>query len=242
MNSSKKTLFISDLHLQEKQPLISERLAFFLNDNKNVDAIYILGDLFEAWIGDDDKSPLHTHIIQLLKSLTDAHVPIYFLPGNRDFLIGNAFLTASGCRLLNEEEKIILYGTPILLMHGDTLCTNDTAYLKARKWMHQSWLQKLFLLLPLRIRKNLAEKMRAQSLKYTQSTALDKMDVVEAAVQAVMQKHQVQILIHGHTHQPAMHHFTLNQQPALRIVLGAWHDKAKVLVWHASGKKEFLEY
>lgn len=240
MKSYKRTLFISDLHLEENRPEMTTQFLRLLGHcDSSVDALYILGDLFETWIGDDDNVPFLQDVIKALKATTEKGLPIYFLHGNRDFLVGKHFLRKTGCKLLAEEAKVIIYNTPVLLMHGDTLCTRDVIYLKARKKGQNPILQKLFLLLPLNLRKHIANKMRAKSLKHTQATAMEIMDVTQEEVEHVMQKHQTYILIHGHTHKPAMHSFLLNHLPASRIVLGAWHNQAHILEWNELGKRTF---
>lgn len=242
MPETQKTLFISDLHLEENQPKITHQFIQFLEKcDETVDALYILGDLFEVWIGDDDDTPFNVEMTRALKSATQRGLPVYILYGNRDFLIGKKFLRETGCILLSDEEKILLYGTPVLLMHGDTLCTRDIAYIKARKKARNIFLQTLFLLLPLAVRKKIADKMRRKSMRHTQSTPIEIMDVTEEEVARVMKKHDVQFLIHGHTHKPGFHEFNLDQKPVTRMVLGAWHDSGNMLVWEASGKKKWVE-
>lgn len=241
MKTIRKTLFISDLHLEESRPAITHAFITLLNNcDASIDALYILGDLFEAWIGDDENTPYQQKIIQALRATTDRGIPIYFMYGNRDFLIGKKFLRASGCKLLSDEEKISVYGTPVLLMHGDTLCTQDVAYLKARKNGRNVFYQFLFLLLPLALRKNIANKMRAKSARHTQSTAREIMDVTQTEVERVMQKHHVNYLIHGHTHKTNTHHFTIDSSACQRIVLADWHDKGSALAWNENGKQEWL--
>ena len=236
-----KTFFISDLHLDETTPSITHTFLQFLQDcDETVDALYILGDFFESWIGDDDDTPFHRKIILALKAATQKKMPIYFMHGNRDFLIGKNFLRETGCQLLADEEIINIYGTPVLLMHGDTLCTRDTAYINARKWMRHRLVQTLFLRLPLAWRKKIANNMRQKSMQHTQSTPTDMMDVTQIEVERVMQKHNVAFLIHGHTHRPRFHDFLLQGQPASRIVLAAWHDGGSALKWNFSGKKELI--
>lgn len=244
MNPLRKTLFISDLHLQENQPKITRLFLKLLADcDTSVDAIYILGDLFEAWIGDDDDSLFHRQIIAEIRAVTQKGIPIYFLHGNRDFLIGKRFLQDTGCKLLGEEEKISLYDTTVLLMHGDTLCTRDTAYLKWRKTSHHPILNKIFFLFwPLTLRRKFANKMREKSAQYTQFIAKEIMDVTQEAVEHVMEKHAVPVLIHGHTHRPGFHYFLFNQSSKTRIVLGAWHHEGSALVWDESGKKELISF
>lgn len=242
--TSRKTLFISDLHLDENQVDITKQFLNFLNDcdPTMIDALYILGDLFETWIGDDDDTPFHRNIIKALKTATQKGLNIFFLHGNRDFMIGKQFLRESGCKLLSEEEKIILYGTPVLLMHGDTLCTRDTAYLKWRKKSRNPILSTLlFSIWPLWFRRQFANKMRAKSTMHTKMTAKELMDVTQEEVERVMLKHNVKYLIHGHTHKPNMHEFIIHDFNAMRIVLGAWHELGNVLIWDESGKKEWIE-
>jgi UDP-2,3-diacylglucosamine hydrolase len=241
MANSRKTIFISDLHLDENHPRMAQQLVRLLEEcDLSVDAIYILGDLFEAWIGDDNDTPFYRNIIQALKSATKKGIKIYFMYGNRDFLIGKRFLQNTGCTLLSDEEKISVYGTPVLLMHGDTLCTQDAAYLKARKLARNRILQFLYLLMPLVYRKKFADKMRAKSAKHTQSAPKDIMDVTQEEVVRIMKKHRVHHLIHGHTHRPNTHHFTIDGIPAERIVLAAWHGQGSALVWDESGKQSVV--
>lgn len=237
-----KTLFISDLHLQESNPLIVRKFLNLLV-SEEVDALYILGDLFEAWIGDDNDTAFHRQIIHALHSAIQSGLKIYFLHGNRDFLIGKKFLKATGCQLLKEETIVNIYGENVLLMHGDTLCTRDIAYLKWRKKARNPILHTLlFLILPLKWRRRFAESMRKKSEAHTQYAAREIMDVTQAEVERVMQKHGVNLLIHGHTHRPAIHHFKLDDHDATRIVLGAWHNQANILVWDVNGKKELVDW
>lgn len=238
MPNYNKTFFISDVHLQENAPEITNLFFRFLDScDESVDGIYILGDLFETWIGDDDASSYHLSILQALKKITDRGIPIYFLHGNRDFLIGKKFLKQTACQLIKDETKINLYGTPVLLMHGDTLCTLDLSYLKARKILRNRVSLFFFLLLPLKIRQKIAKKLRQKSVQHTQLSPANIMDATEEAIYDVMQKHQVLHLIHGHTHRPFVHELSFNQKTAKRFVLGAWHDEADLLVWPASTSK-----
>lgn len=224
------TLFIADLHLCTEEPAITAGfLRFLAGDARQADALYILGDLFEAWIGDDDPVPLHREIAAAIKSLVDAGVPCYFIHGNRDFLLGKRFARESGMILLAEEEILDLYGRRVLILHGDTLCTDDTGYLAFRAKVHQPWLQKLFLALPLFVRQRIAAKMRANSKAANSTKSLEIMDVNPQAVVNAMERHRVQWLIHGHTHRPAVHQLTANDEPACRVVLGAWHSEGSMV-------------
>ncbi|MFS9381403.1 UDP-2,3-diacylglucosamine diphosphatase [Citrobacter sp. ANG330] len=224
------TLFIADLHLCTEEPAITAGfLRFLAGEARQADALYILGDLFEAWIGDDDPNPLHHEIAAAIKAVVDSGVPCFFIHGNRDFLIGKRFACESGMTLLPEEKVLELYGRPVLIMHGDTLCTDDAGYQAFRAKVHQRWLQTLFLALPLFIRKRVAARMRADSKAANSSKSLEIMDVNQHAVITKMEKHHVQWLIHGHTHRPDVHPLTANGEPAFRIVLGAWHTEGSMV-------------
>ncbi len=222
-----RTLFIADLHLCQEEPAITAGfLRFLQREAQTADALYILGDLFEAWIGDDDPNPLHEQIATALRTLP---LPVWFIHGNRDFLLGQRYARASGMTLLPEEQVLNLYGRSILIMHGDTLCTDDEGYQRFRRKVHQRWLQRLFLALPLRLRQRIALRMRdgSKNANSQKSTAI--MDVNAQAVSEAMRRHQVQWLIHGHTHRPAVHTLTANGQPAERLVLGAWHSAGSMI-------------
>jgi UDP-2,3-diacylglucosamine hydrolase len=237
----KKTLFISDMHLDESLPHITDEFTRLLTAcDSNIEALYILGDMFESWIGDDENTLFHQQITQAIHAASERGIKIYFTHGNRDFLVGKRFLRKTGLRLIPTEEKLTLYGTPVLLMHGDTLCTLDVAYLKARKIGFNPFYQFLFLLLPLKIRNHIRQKMRAKSAAYKKTASREIMDVTQTEVEAVMQKHAVRYLIHGHTHRPATHEFVLNGEPAYRIVLPAWHTHGSVFVWYEDGSKRMI--
>lgn len=224
------TLFIADLHLQTEEPAITAGfLRFLAGEARHADALYILGDLFEAWIGDDDPNPLHQQIAHAIKALVDSGVPCYFIHGNRDFLLGKRFARESGMTLLPEEQRLELYGRPVLILHGDTLCTDDEGYQAFRAKVHTPWIQKLFLALPLFIRQKIAARMRADSKAANSHKSMEIMDVNPQAVVDVMEKHHVQWLIHGHTHRPDVHELIANKQPAFRVVLGAWHSEGSMV-------------
>nr|WP_205246287.1 UDP-2,3-diacylglucosamine diphosphatase [Enterobacter sp. Acro-832] len=224
------TLFIADLHLQTEEPAITAGfLRFLRGEAKSADALYILGDLFEAWIGDDDPNPLHREMAAAIHALVDSGVPCYFIHGNRDFLIGKRYARESGMTLLPEEQVLDLYGRKVLIMHGDTLCTDDTGYLAFRAKVHTPWIQKVFLALPLFIRNRIAARMRAGSKAANSSKSMTIMDVNPQAVVRVMEKHDVQWLIHGHTHRPDVHFLIANGEPAHRVVLGAWHTEGSMV-------------
>ncbi|OGT53295.1 MAG: UDP-2,3-diacylglucosamine diphosphatase [Gammaproteobacteria bacterium RIFCSPHIGHO2_12_FULL_42_13] len=238
-----KTQFIADLHLTEEQKNITQLFLTFLKTcGRDVDALYILGDLFEVWIGDDDSSAFHAQIKAALRQATENGLSIYLMHGNRDFLIGKKFMRDTGCRLLTDPCVINLYGVSILLMHGDTLCTQDMDYLKFRKKARNCLLQRLFLWKSLKKRRAIAAKMREVSRQHTSTTPDYIMDVTQNEVVRVMKKYQVQYLIHGHTHRPAMHEFTIDNQDVTRIVLGPWHEHGSALDWNQDGKKTLMEW
>lgn len=226
-----RTLFIADLHLSEQEPAITAGfLRFLQRDAYQADALYILGDFFEYWIGDDDPQPLHREIAAALRDLTASGVPCYFIHGNRDFLIGKRFAQECGMTLLPQETLLTLYGQRVLIMHGDTLCIDDTDYQRYRRKVHNPIIQTLFLWLPLRTRLNIAAKMRDRS----QMTNGDKsdaiMDVNQQAVIEALERNQAEWLIHGHTHRPAIHDISMpNGKLAKRAVLGAWHYQGSMI-------------
>jgi UDP-2,3-diacylglucosamine hydrolase len=224
------TLFIADLHLSVDEPAITAGFLHFLaGDARQADALYILGDLFEAWIGDDAPEPLHHEIAAALRALSDGGVPCYFIHGNRDFLLGKRFARESGMQLLAQEHVVDIEGRRVLIMHGDTLCTDDAGYQAFRARVHTPWIQRAFLLLPLCFRRRIAARMRAGSKAANGKKPLAIMDVNAAAVEQAFIRHNVRWLIHGHTHRPAIHELSVNGQPAFRCVLGAWHAEGSVI-------------
>lgn len=227
------TYFISDLHLSDERPDITGLFEQFLqNEARKADALYILGDLFDAWIGDDDQTSFHRRVISAIARLTASGVPAYFIHGNRDFLIGERFARETGVILLPEEACIDLYGTPTLIMHGDTLCTLDTSYLRFRKIIRNPWLLAVLTRLPLAFRRYIARRLRAESKsqKPLSDSDLVRMDATEEAVQDAFRRHQVRRLIHGHTHQPCIHQHPLpSGETGTRIVLGDWYEHGSVL-------------
>ncbi len=224
-----QTLFVSDLHLDQKRPHIIAAFCRFLSECSSADALYILGDLFEYWIGDDDPAVGLESAINAIRNLSDSGVPVYFIHGNRDFLIGKQFSKHTQCEILSEETVINLYGTPTLIMHGDTLCTDDIAYQKFRSKARSPWIQKPLLMLSVKQRLKIAEGLRNKSKTATKEKTEDIMDVNQHTVIEVMQKYNVKHLIHGHTHRPAEHEFTLNGVTCKRIVLGDWYEHGSVL-------------
>lgn len=224
------TYFIADLHLSADRPDITDCLLDFLqNQATGADALYVLGDLFEAWIGDDDVNNFTSLIAGAFKLLSDSGTPVYFIHGNRDFLIREKFARRAGMILLPEQAVIDLYGKPTLIMHGDELCTRDVAYQAFRKKARGWWWPRLMLSLPLSIRRNIAAKGRATSQKNQLNLSAEIMDVTPSEVVSVMRGHVVERLIHGHTHRPAIHHLDIDGRSAQRIVLGDWYEQGSVL-------------
>lgn len=224
------TLFISDLHLDDSRPEITALFMRFLkNEAKHADALYILGDLFETFIGDDEKTALQQQVCEALLALSKNAIPIYLMHGNRDFLIGKQFAKQSGIKILPDPTVIDLYGKPTLLLHGDTLCTQDVDYLKFRKKVRNVLLQKIFLAQSLKTRRLLTEKARRVSKKHNEKTSLDILDATAEEIPRLMQKYQVNQMIHGHTHRPSLHYFWLNSQPFFRIVLSDWETMGHFL-------------
>ena len=225
------TLFIADLHLDTARPQITRLFENYLagDEVRRADALYMLGDLVEAWIGDDDDAELPQRIAAATRDVRDAGVPVYFMVGNRDFLLGEDFARRAGMTLLDDGTVHDIQNQPTLLMHGDTLCTDDLAYQTVRKQVRTPEWQAQILAMPLEARRAFAAKARADSKAHTGSTMESIMDVNAEAVAAAMRKARVTRLIHGHTHRPAVHRFELNGKPAERIVLGDWYEQGSVL-------------
>lgn len=217
-----KILFISDLHLKVERPDITAAfLTFICEEAKSADALYILGDFFEVWIGDDEHSELAETVATALATLAASGVQIYFMAGNRDFLLGEQFAARAGFQLISEPHLLAVNGTHCLLMHGDSLCTLDTDYLKFRAVVRSAAWQQEFLAKPLAERRAIAKHLRDESQARGQEKAGYIMDVTPEEVKKVMRDHQVKVLIHGHTHRPAVH----VMEYGTRYVLGDW-DKA----------------
>ena len=222
-----KTYFIADLHLSENRPHLLTLFRQFMQEQApEAEKLYILGDLFDFWIGDDEQSDLISEVQQLIRHLTEQGVPCYFQHGNRDFLIGKKFAKACGLTLLPTYQVIDLYGTPTLLCHGDTLCVDDVKYQQYRKKVHQKWRQWLFLHLPLKVRLKIAEKIRAKSRQDKQLKSTEIMDVNAAFVQQMFAQFHVTQMIHGHTHRQKHHEIPPHFH---RIVLGDWGETSSLL-------------
>jgi UDP-2,3-diacylglucosamine hydrolase len=225
------SLFIADLHLDGSRPHITGLFERYLagDEVRQADALYILGDLVEAWIGDDDDAELPARIARATRAVRESGRPVYFMPGNRDFLLGRDYADRAGLTLLEDGTVHDLHGHPTLLMHGDTLCTDDVAYQAVRRQVRTPEWKANILAMPLQARRAFAAKARADSRAHTGSTMESIMDVNAEAVAQAMRGAGVTRLIHGHTHRPAIHEFPLDGQAAQRIVLGDWYEQGSVL-------------
>ena len=235
-----ETLFISDLHLSPEQPQVVDAFIDFIRQRApRAEALYILGDLFDAWIGDNNDQPPYPAIRDALAELSQQGTAIYVQHGNRDFLLGETFCNQCNAELIGEEHVIDLYGHRTLLMHGDTLCTDDVAYQQARQQLRNPDFIAGFLAKPIDERRVISAEYRKMSGEATSLLADGIMDVNQQAVIDVMQKHGVKRLIHGHTHRQAIHHFEIDEESAKRIVLGEWHaDHGMLLSATSAGLSE----
>ncbi len=234
---SEEILFISDLHLSLEKPEITRRFLDFLEKRATqASALYILGDLFDTWIGDDDPTPPNFKIRNQFKQLTQSGTAVYFQPGNRDFLLGKRFCLDTGITLLDDYAVIELKGLTTLLTHGDLLCTDDLPYQAFRTISHTIEWQQNVLSKPLLIRLLAARWYRFRSYLHKRKKSQSIMDVNQETVIRVMQEHDCLRLIHGHTHRPNIHGFLINNHPAQRFVLSAWSkETGEVLCWNNKG-------
>ncbi len=225
------TLFISDLHLQASEPSITSLFETFLKKYvPQADALYILGDLFEVWVGDDEDSTFSQHIRALLLEYVAQGTPIFILPGNRDFLLGRRFAKETGCTILRDPTTIALYDQSILLLHGDTLCTHDRLHQFYRSIVQNRVFNYIASrIIPLSVRRKLGQLLRKLSKHHTQRQSPINMDVINASVTAMFEKANVSTMIHGHTHRPMVETTYLNDRPCSRYVLGSWHEKGSAL-------------
>lgn len=220
-------LIISDLHLSRNRPATIDLFLRFLKEQaSDADQLYILGDLFDAWIGDDDITPPLPTLIDALHSLSSAGCKLAVMHGNRDFLLGEGFANATGCQLLPDPTTVDLNGTPTLLMHGDLLCSDDKEYLQARKLLRSDAFIADFLSKSIEERIQLAAEYRQRSGEVVSLKPADIMDINQQTVEHYMREHGVRQLIHGHTHRPALHQFELDKKQAKRYVLEDWHETA----------------
>jgi UDP-2,3-diacylglucosamine hydrolase len=232
------TLFISDLHLEPGRPEIGEQfLSFLEGPAREADALYILGDLFEAWIGDDDPSPYYARMKTAIRAVADSGVPVYFMHGNRDFMIGGAFAAEAGVTLLNDPHPLELHGENVLLSHGDALCTDDIEYQQVRAMTRNPDWQAMMMTKSVEERIAFAKQAREQSLARSESMTEEIADVNQSAVEQTIRESGVDILLHGHTHRPAVHPFHVDERPVHRIVLGDWYDQGSMVIWDEDGPR-----
>jgi len=225
-------LFVSDLHLDASAPDATRQFEEFLRSHAaQADALYILGDLFEVWIGDDDPDAEKARVVSALHELTSSGVACFIIHGNRDFLLGRQFCDRSGCRLLQDPIVIELNGERVLVTHGDALCTDDHSYQELRSSVRTADWQRRFLSLPFEIRDRFANKARAGSKAHTTRTAPEIQDVNPQAVATAFRATRVRRMIHGHTHRPGIHDLEIDGEPAQRIVLGAWYEEGSYLAY-----------
>jgi UDP-2,3-diacylglucosamine hydrolase len=232
-------LFISDLHLDGVRPDITRQFLEFLEtEAASAQRMYILGDLFEAWIGDDDPDPDKRRVIAGLKALTQRGLQCFVMHGNRDFLLGKRFCADTGATLIADGTVVDVFGRRILLMHGDTLCTDDHSYQRLRRIVRNPVVQWILRSMSLAQRERLATRMRAGSKAHIEAadrTSPTIMDVNSAAVVAAFRNYDVDCIIHGHTHRPAVHELNIDGRAVTRIVLGDWYEQGSVLRWTQRG-------
>ena len=230
------TLFISDLHVDQQRPEIARQLQRFLRDEAaDADRLYILGDLFESWVGDDDPNPHYADVKTALARLVDRGTPVAFMHGNRDFMIGEDFAAETGVNLLDDPTVVDLHGRRVLLTHGDAMCTDDIEYQQVRAMTRNPEWQAMMRAKPLDERLAFAGQARERSAEHAAGTAPDIMDVNSDAVAATFEKHGVTTMLHGHTHRPAVHEIDIGGKPHTRIVLGDWYEQGSVVRWSSDG-------
>jgi UDP-2,3-diacylglucosamine hydrolase len=229
-------LFISDLHIDASRPAITDQfLDFLAAEAVRADALYILGDLFESWVGDDAADSSQAAAIQGIHALTSRGVPCFVMHGNRDFLLAEQFCRMSGARLLPDPLIVTLYGEAVLVMHGDALCTDDRAYQRLRATVREPAWQRQFLALSIASRRALAGAARVGSRAHTAAVEYAITDVNADSVAAALRGAGTATLLHGHTHRPAIHALQVDGRPCTRIVLGDWYDQGSLLRWDQNG-------
>ena len=230
------TLFISDLHIDASRPRIIEQFLGFLHgEARSAEALYILGDLFESWIGDDAPDAAQSAAIAGLRTLTSSGVACFVMHGNRDFLLSSRFCEMTGAELLPDPLIVTLYGEAVLVMHGDALCTDDRAYQRLRATVRDADWQRQFLALSVEARRALAGAARAGSQAHTAAMEYAITDVNADSVAMALRAAATSTLLHGHTHRPAIHALQVDGRPCTRIVLGDWYDQGSVLRWDHEG-------
>jgi len=228
--------FASDLHLDPSTPQIADRFKRFLaGPAREARSVFLLGDLFEAWIGDDDPEPAHREVVAAIAALAAAGTLVYVMRGNRDFMIGERFCADAGAILLDDPAILAVGGERVMLSHGDGLCIDDRAYQKLRALVRDPSLREGFARLPIEARRRLASEAREGSREHLANASAYITDVNQRAVDAVMRDADVPLMIHGHTHRPGVHRFGSDGVERTRVVLGAWHDEAHVVRWDDAG-------
>ena len=228
--------FASDLHLDPSTPQIADRFKRFLaGPAREARSVFLLGDLFEAWIGDDDPEPAHREVVAAIAALAAAGTLVYVMRGNRDFMMGERFCADAGAILLDDPAILAVGGERVMLSHGDGLCVDDRAYQKLRALVRDPSLREGFARLPIEARRRLASEAREGSREHLANASAYITDVNQRAVDAVMRDADVPLMIHGHTHRPGVHRFGSDGVERTRVVLGAWHDEAHVVRWDDAG-------
>ena len=242
--------FISDIHLgltQDEFPalqlLFDKFLDFLISPSAHAESLYLLGDIFAYWIGDDYQTAITRHVAKRLNACKHQHdIPLYFLHGNRDFLVGKQYLQAMGCQLLDDPSTILLDNEPVVLSHGDMLCTRDVAYQRFRRRVRNPIVQWLFSWKSIEGRLKTAKRYRQASNEATKTKPMEVMEIDEVAVKNLLQQNHTHRLIHGHTHQPARHHIVLDEnQTGERIVLGDWHDHNAMILRYDNKTFELID-
>ena len=229
-------LFASDIHLSAHRPAaVTAFTEFLAGPVRRADHLYLLGDVFDLWLGDDDDRSPHPEVETALAETVSAGVPVDLIRGNHDFLLGDAFAGRTGCRLVDEPLVVEVMGERAVLLHGDTLCTRDVEYQAFRRYARDPGNQREFLARPMEKRAREAAKIRATSNTRTRLKPEDIMDVTGDEVVRVLSECGATRMIHGHTHRPAVHELDLADGPATRVVLGDWYDRGTVLVWDEAG-------
>jgi UDP-2,3-diacylglucosamine hydrolase len=230
------TLFISDLHIDADSPDIAEQfLGLLETEALEADALYILGDLFESWIGDDDPNEHYATIKQALRKLVDQGVPVYFMHGNRDFMIGEDFAAETGVSILPDPYVLDIHGARVLLSHGDGYCTDDVEYQEVRKMTRNPQWQAMMLTKPVEERLEFAARAREASKAHGDSISEDITDVNSSAIEQALREADVSIMLHGHTHRPQVHSLTVDERDCTRIVLGDWYERGSMVRWNEDG-------